>query len=173
MFAAWLFIFVPLLLFVIAFVIETFLSIKRLKNNKREGSYVSATWEVTHTFLVVAVAMFVSLFSDYLTDIARVSLVGFIIVTIFAGIRGSAYLYIFYIRNPNKRSMRNWIDTLFAFAHLGMVVGLFVLLARLIPEMMRLNPQPNTDFIPWMIPGLILVISLCALPLVSIYNTKK
>ncbi len=44
----------PVLLFVAAFLYETWLSFMRLKNPKKgRTSYLAATWEVTHTLLVL------------------------------------------------------------------------------------------------------------------------
>lgn len=173
MFAALLFILVPLTLFLLAFVIETIMSFKRLTNNKADGSYLSATWETTHTFFVVAVAMFVSIFSDNLTELAKAGFIGLIIIVIFAGLRGAAYLQLFYIRSAAKRNIRNWVDISFSLTHVGMIVGVVVLLVGLLPEMARISPQPNTSFIPWLIPGLLLVLALCVPPILSLYSTKK
>ena len=64
---------VPLVLFVAAFLYETYLSFVRLKNPKagRTG-YVNATWEVTHTLLVFTVVMLLMLFSSSLEKLADV-----------------------------------------------------------------------------------------------------
>lgn len=173
MLLAWTFILVPLVLFLLAFVVELFMSFKRLSNNKADGSYLGATWEMTHTFLVVSVALFVSLFSNNLTELAKASFLGFFIVAVFAGLRGAAYIYIFYIRSGAQRKVRNWIDWSFALTHVGMVLGVLVLLAGLVPKLFQIDLQPNTAFIPWMWPGLILVLVLCVPPIASLYSTKK
>ena len=56
-----LLIYVPIVLFVVAFLYETWLSFRRLRPaaaRKQRSGYVDATWEITHTLLVFAVVMF-------------------------------------------------------------------------------------------------------------------
>jgi H+/Cl- antiporter ClcA len=173
MLLAWTFVLVPLVLFLLAFVVELFMSFKRLSNNKPNGSYLNATWEVTHTFLVVSVALFVALFSANLTDLASASFLGFFVTAVFAGLRGAAYIYLFYVRSGAQRKVRNWVDWAFAFTHVGMVLGVLLLLLGLVPKLFQIDLQPDTSFVPWMWPGLILVLALCVPPIVSLYSTKN
>lgn len=173
MLLAWSFVLIPLVLFLAAFVVEFYKSFKRLSNNKADGSYLSATWEVTHTFLVVSVAYFVSLFSDNLTELAKAAFVGFFLTSVFVGVRGATYIYLFYIRNAAQRKQRNWLDWVFALSHVGIVLGVLVLLAGLVPKLFQIDLQPNTAFVPWMWPGLIVVLSLCVVPIVSLYSTRN
>lgn len=173
MLLAWMFVLVPLVLFLAAFVVEFFMSFKRLSNSKADNSYLSATWEVTHTFLVVSVAYFVSLFSNNLTELASAAFVGFFLTASFVGVRGATYIYLFYIRSAVNRKSRDWVDWTFALSHVGIVLGVLVLLAGLVPKLFQIDLEPNTAFVPWMWPGLVIVISLCILPVISLYTTKK
>ncbi len=64
MFWAYVLIYLPIVLFVLAFLYETYLSFMRLKSPKAgKGGYVAATWEVTHTLLIFAVVMMLMLFT--------------------------------------------------------------------------------------------------------------
>lgn len=173
MLLAWLFVLVPLVLYLAAFVVEAVMSFKRLSNPKSGRGYLDATWEITHTFLVVSLAFFINLFSQNLTDIARASFVGLFLAAIFIGARGLMYIYIFYLRPAKKATTRNWADWLFAVSHLGIVAGVVVLLVQLLPVLFRTHLVANTNFIPWMWPGLVIVLALCLLPIMSLYHTKN
>lgn len=169
----WLFILTPLILFLTAYFVETYLGFKRLVGTRSGREYLDATWEVTHTFLVVTVALFVGFFSSNLKDIAYVTFFPLFFTSVFVGIRTLAYIYIFIIRSPRKQQNRSWIDVVFAWSHVGVIVGLLYLLAVLIPKLLTITLQPNTAFLPWMLPGAALVIALCILPLIALYRTKK
>lgn len=173
MILAWMFVLVPLLLFVLGFATEAFISFRRLRNPKKVGPYMDATWEVTHTFLVVAVAMFVSLFSNNLRDIADAVFVGIFTAAAFVGVRGLLYVYLFYVRAPRDRAVVSWLDWVFACSHLGILLGVGILLVQLVPKLFSINLEPNTTFYPMMWPGLLLVLALCVPPIVSLYRTKK
>ena len=67
----YLLIYVPILLFVLAFLYETYLSFARLFNkSKGRGGYVEATWEVTHTLLVFGVVMMLMLYTGVIDKIS-------------------------------------------------------------------------------------------------------
>lgn len=173
MLVIWLFVLTPLVLFLAAYIIETYVSFRRLQKPRKGHDYLDATWEVTHTFLVVSVALFVGFFSQNLTEIAYVVFYPLFLTSVFVGVRTLAYIYIFIIRSPKKRNQRTWIDTVFALSHVGVVAGLLYLLAMLIPKLLSIELLANTAFIPWMLPGAALVIVVCSLPLLSLYATKK
>lgn len=71
MLLAWLFVLTPLVLFLAGFITETYLAFKRLRDPSLTGTYLDFTWELTHTLLVVSVAIFVGLFSQNLVEIAK------------------------------------------------------------------------------------------------------
>lgn len=170
---AWLYVLLPLLLFLVGYIVETYVSFARLKNKKKDNSYLDATWEVTHTFLVVSVACFVGFFSTNLIELADAAFYGMFLVSIFVALRTVTYIYLFYIREPTKRGVRNWIDVAFAFSHVGVVVSFLLMLAMLIPRILELDMQPNNQFISWMTPGFVLTLLLCILPILSLYKTKR
>lgn len=171
MMTIWLFILVPLVLYLAAFTMEAYMSFRRLGNQKSTGSYLDATWETTHTFLVVTVALFVSFFSQNLVDLAQALWWGLWVAAVGIGLRGAAYVYLFYIRS--NKSVRNWVDYFFAYVHAVIVAGVGILLWQLLPVLFTIELKPNTEFIPFMWPGLFLVIVLCVPPLMSLYRTPR
>lgn len=169
----WIFILTPLALFLIAYTIETYASFKRLVSTQNSQHYLDATWEITHTFLVVSVALFAGFFSSNLREIAYVTFFPLFLTSVFVGIRTLAYIYIFLIRSPKKQQSRSWIDWVFAWSHVGVIFGLAYLLVMLIPTLLTIELKPNVAFIPWMLPGVGIILSLCLLPLIALYSTQK
>ncbi len=169
----WLFILTPLVIFLVAYVVETYLSFKRLISPRNGRDYLDATWEITHTFLVVSVALFVGFFSNNLVTIAHTTFFPLFFTSIFIGIRTLAYIYIFVISSAKKQQQRTWIDMVFAWSHIGVIAGLLYLLAVLIPQLLTTELIPNTSFIAWMVPGAVIIFIACLAPLISLYRIKK
>lgn len=161
---------VPTLLFVVAFLYETFLSFVRLKNPKAgKTGYVSATWEITHTLLVTAVVMLVMLFTSVLDGLAGAIFMATFLAAIALGIRSLLYIYIFYVRESKKTS---WIDWAFAFTHVIAAALLVVVVLQALAFLITNNPTPNSEFLPYFIPGMMLVVALCFLPIFILYKIK-
>lgn len=162
---------VPVLLFVAAFLYETWLSFVRL-NNPRKGraGYVGATWEVTHTLLVFSVVMLIMTFTQDLVNLADKLFWTTFIAAIALGLRAVLYLYIFYGR-ANQTKI-NWLDWLFAFLHVIAAGFLVVTVVNALLYIWQENPVANTQFFPVFIPGLALVIAVCIIPMISLYKTK-
>lgn len=162
---------VPVLLFVVAFLYETYLSFRRLSNPRvGKKGYLSATWEVTHTLLVFAVVMLIMLFTKSLDDLAAAIFTSTFWAALVLAYRAIAYTYIFYGRKSTKTS---WIDWSFAFSHLIAALLLVVTVLKALWFILKNKPEVNTQFIPVFIPGLILVIGLCLLPALTLYKTKN
>lgn len=162
---------VPVLLFVAAFLYETWLGFMRLKNPKKgRASYLAATWEVTHTLLVFAVVMLLMTFTQSLTDLAHALFWPTFIAAVFIGLRAVAYLYIFYVRR--SQTTINAIDWGFAITHVGAAVFLVITVVEALIFIWTKHPVANTQFFPAFVPGLLLVLALCAVPLATLYRTK-
>lgn len=162
---------VPVLLYVIAFLYETFLSFKRL-GNPRAGryGYVSTTWEVTHTLLVFSIVMLVMTFTQDIVNLANVLFWSTFIAAIALGLRAVSYLYIFYVRDAKKRP--GAIDWMFALTHVAAAIFLVITVVKALLFIWQHNPTPNTQFFPVFIPGLVLVVGVCILPMAVLYKTK-
>lgn len=162
---------VPLILYVCAFLYETWLSFARLRSgNKGRGSYVAATWEITHTLLVFVVVTLMMTFTRDIVDLGNAIFWPTFIAAIALGLRAIAYLYIFYIRPTGKGT--GWTDWGFALSHLVAAVFLVIAMAKALWFIWQNNPTPNTEFYPVFIPGLILVVAICALPMIVLYRSK-
>lgn len=167
MLAVYALIYIPILLFVAAFLYETYLSFARLKEKRKgRGHYVDTTWEVTHTLLIFGVVMMLMLYTKYIDQIATAILIPAFLAMTALFVRGACYIYIFYIA---EKKGRRWVDWLFALSHvfaalfLVAVVGLFTLFLA------TNNPSANTQFIPAFSVGLIFIMAIVTLPLVFLY----
>lgn len=161
---------VPTLLFVIAFLYETFLSFRRLNNSKAgKSGYVAATWEVTHTLLVTAVVMLVMMFTSVIDGLAGAIFTATFLAAIALGVRGVLYIYIFYVRSSQKTS---WVDWSFAFSHIVAAVLLVIVVLQALYFLYKNHPTPNSEFLPYFIPGMLVVVALCLVPMLMLYKTK-
>lgn len=162
--------FVPLILFVLAFVYETYLSFARLKNPKAgKSGYVSATWEVTHTLLVFSVVMLVMLFSQSIDVLADKIFLTTFIAALALGVRAVCYIYIFYVRSSNKTDLIDWS---FALSHVVAALFLVLTVLKAVWVLYKDHPIANENFVLPFIPGLIFVVTICAVPMLTLYKSK-
>lgn len=162
---------VPTLLFVLGFLYETYLSFLRLKNPKAgKSGYVNATWEITHTLLIFAVVMLLMLFSRNIDGIATAIFMSTFMAALALIVRSTLYSYIFFARTSK---VTNWADWLFAVSHVVAALLLVVTVVKALWYIYKNNPPVNTQFIPFFIPGLVVVLAICALPIFMLYATKK
>jgi hypothetical protein len=162
---------VPLLIFVVAFLYETWLSFKRLNNPKNgRAGYVTATWEVTHTLLVFSLIMLLMTFTQDLVRLADALFWPAFIAAGALGLRAVGYLYIFYVRSATKHA--NWIDWSFAVTHVVAAAFLVLTVVKALWFIWQNDPVANTQFFPAFIPGLILVLAVCIVPIATLYRTK-
>lgn len=170
MITAYMLIFAPIVLFVLAFLYETFLAFSRLKNPKAgKYGYVDATWEVTNTLLVFGVVMLLMFFTKSIDVIAASIATPALLAGGALLVRAACYIYIFYVRTSKKMS---WVDWLFALSHVAAAGLLVVVVAKATWLLFTEQPEANLQFIPVYIPGLIFVLAICAIPLVRLYTTK-
>lgn len=171
MIAAYILFLLPTLLFVLAFLYETWLSFIRLRNPKvGRGDYLSATWEVTHTLLVFAVVMLVMLFTSSIETLAGTIFLSTFIAMFALTVRAACYLYIFYGRTSQRTS---WIDWVFALSHVIAALFLVITVLRALWFMATQDPAVNDRFLPYFFPGLALVLAVCAIPILMLYTGKR
>lgn len=167
----YLLILAPILIFVIAFLYETYLSFSRLKNLKAgKENYVSATWEVTHTLLVFGVVMLVMLFTSSLEGLASAIFTSTFIAAGALTVRAICYTHIFYVRQTKTI---NWVDWVFAFSHIVAALFLVITVAKALWYLYENNPSANEQFLPYFLPGLAAVLLICAIPILMLYKTKN
>lgn len=162
---------VPTLLFVLGFLYETFLSFRRLQNPKAgKSGYLSATWEVTHTLLVFAVVMLLMMYTQAIDGIATAIFTATFIAAVALGLRAFFYIYIFYVRDSKKTS---WVDWAFALTHVVAALFLVIVVLQAVWYVVKHNPPVNSQFLPYFIPGLVVVLALCIVPTLTLYKTKN
>lgn len=171
MIAVYALFFIPLIIFVLAFLYETFLSFRRLQNIKvgKQG-YVHATWEVTHTLLVFALVVLIMMFTKSIDALSSTIFVTTFLAAVALIIRSICYTYIFYVRKSQKTS---WVDWLFAVSHVAAALFLVITVIKIVWFLVKQSPEANLQFVPMFIPGLILVLVICALPMFYLYSTKE
>lgn len=170
MLAVYLLIYTPIILFVLAFLYETYLSFARLFRPRSRGSgYVAATWEVTNTLLVFGVVMLLMLFTRSIDIIAG----AIFLPTMLAGVcliaRAACYIYIFYVKSSRTIGLVDW---LFALLHVAAALSLVVTVILATVVLATKHPIANTQFVAPFIPGLIFVLGLCAVPVLRLYKNK-
>jgi cytochrome bd-type quinol oxidase subunit 2 len=170
--SGFLLIYIPIVLFVVAFLYETWLSFMRLGDHKKgKRGYVDVTWEVTHTLLVFAVVMILMLYTQVLDQLAALIFWPTFLAAIALGLRGVCYIYIFYVRKNSERT--NWIDWVFAIMHVVAALLLVTVVLQVTWFILTSGAAVNTEFIPAFLPGLLLVAGVVALPIWTLYRSGK
>lgn len=169
----YLFITLPIAGYMALFMYETYASFRRLAVPASKGgtAYVHATWEVTHTFLIIGVTNFIWLFSDVAREVSRAVYWGLIVAGACFIIRATLYTYIFYVR-PSAHQRTGFLDWLFALSHIGILAGLIYTLSLAVLTLADTPYKINSQFVPWMWPGLVLLGALGLIPLYQLYRTK-
>ena len=161
---------VPLVIYVVAFLYETLLSFLRLRNPKagRTG-YVHATWEITHTLLIFSLVVMLMLFTKSIDGLAAAIFIPAFLAAVALVVRSICYIYIFYVRSTPRTSAVDWV---FATSHVFAAVLLVLTAAKALLYLFQNQPEANTQFIPVFVPGLVLVLVICTLPIIYLYSTK-
>lgn len=167
-----LFVLVPLAVYLPMFAYETYIAFRRIgKPLDKGGAYLHATWESTHTFLILSINYFVWLYSAAVVDVGRAVYTALLIFGAVFIIRAVIYTQLFYIRSSNQPNIA--LDRLFAVTHIVMAGCLVYIAGRTLLIMIQGHYPPNETFLPLLWPGLILMIPLVSLPLYFLYRTKS
>lgn len=161
-----LFVAVPLGLYVLAFSYETFAAFRRLA---KPSGYINATWEITHTLLVLAITNFTWLWSDAMIAVAHEAYWGLIIAAAAFVLRAIFYVYLFFASPGGKHPVASW---LFALCHLVMLVGLVYAIVVTMHVLATQNYAVNDQLLPYMWPSLIAAAIVCAIPILQSYRQK-
>lgn len=168
--AIW-FVIIPLIIYIPMFLVEVFIAFRRIgKPLDKGGEYLHATWEVTHTLLILSLNYFMWLYSSAVVDVAQVV---FVPLIIFGGVfivRAILYTYLFYIKSIKKPSL--FMDWLFAICHIVMLVSIVLVTIGAASILFAGNYEPNHILLPLLYPGLFLMIPLIALPIYFLYSTR-
>lgn len=171
---AYVFVLLPILAYLPFFFIETWVAFRRIgRSGDNGGEYVHITWEMTHTLLIVGVNYFIWLFASIIVPIGAAVYWGLIIAGALFIVRAILYIYLFYNKDPKKGKHNTLADWAFAITHLLIIVSLLYVVIRAAIVMFTTDYTINTQFLPWMYPGLVLMVAICAVPLLQLYRTKR
>lgn len=166
------FVLLPLIIYLPMFVFETFAAFRRIgKPVNKGGTYLHATWEVTHTFLILSVNYFIWLYSAAVVEVGRAVYLALLVCGAAFVVRAVLYLRIFYI-NP-KTKLTPTTDRIFAWAHILILGCLAYIAATTLRIMLTGDYAPNDAYMPLLWPGLILTVPLVSIPLYFLYRTKR
>lgn len=169
--AAW-FVIIPLLAYIPMFLVETYISFRRIgKPLDKGGEYLHATWETTHTFLILSVNYFMWLYSSAIIEVGRAV---FVPLMLFGGVfivRAILYVQLFYIKKSDKPSLI--VDWLFAICHIIMLVCISYVAIATIQVLFAGDYIANDILLPLLYPGLFLMAPLIVVPIYFLYKTKK
>lgn len=166
------FVLIPLLAYLPMFAYETYIAFRRIgKPLDKGGEYLHATWEVTHTFLILSINYFVWLYSDAVVDVGRAVFGALLLFGAAFIVRAILYLRLFYITSSPRRSVP--LDWLFATTHLVMAGTLLYVIITASRFMATGSYAANHTFLPLLWPGLILMLPLICIPLYFLYKTKR
>lgn len=166
------FVLIPLLAYIPMFAYETYIAFRRIgKSLDKGGEYLHATWEVTHTLLILSINYFVWLYSAAVVEVGNATSMALLIFGAIFILRAALYTYLFYIKSSNKPSIL--ADRLFAWLHIAMLVCLAYVITMTIQVMLSGNYEANQTFLPLLWPGLILMLPLISLPIYFLYKTTN
>ncbi len=169
--AIW-FVIIPILAYIPMFLVEVYISLRRIgRPLDKGGEYLHATWEATHTFLILGINYFMWLYSSAIVDVAKnvfIPLISFGAIFI---IRAILYLYLFYIKKTTKPNL--FVDWVFAICHIIMLICVAWVAVVTIDILQNGDYISNEILLPLLYPGLFLMIPLISVPLYFLYKTKK
>lgn len=165
------FVILPLIVYVPMLLVEAYVAFRRIgKPQDKGGEYLHATWEVTHTFLILALNYFMWLYSAAIVDVSRVVFIPLMIFGAVFIVRAILYLQLFYIKKADKPSLLT--DWLFALTHVVMLVTVTWVAVGTAQVLFNGSYESNHVLLPLLYPGLFLMIPLIAVPLYFLYKTK-
>lgn len=171
---AYAFVLLPILFYLPFFFIETWAAFQRIgKKKPTSDEYLHLTWEMTHTLLIVGVNYFIWLFASIIVDVGKAVYWGLITAGALYIIRGALYMYIYYGAGAKNKLHNGLADWLFALTHVAIIACLLYVVIRAAVVLMTNEYTVNTQFLPWMYPGLVFMIIICAIPLIRIYKIKR
>ncbi len=167
-----LFVVIPLIAYVPMFGYETYIAFRRIgKPRDKGGAYLHATWESTHTFLILSVNYFMWLYSSAIVAVGHAVFLPLLVFGLAFIARSILYIYLFYIKSTNRPTPG--LDALFALMHVIIAVCLLYATVQTLNILMTGNYQPN-DLLPTLLwPGIILTVPLISVPLYFLYKTKS
>ena len=161
-----IFVLVPLTLYILLFCIETAWSVLRMFRAS-EAVYFRNTWEITHTLLIFGINSFLWLYSSSIPMLAqRVSAPLLIVATAFL-VRAGVYMHLFYIRETR---IGGWV---FACTNVVLLSGIVTVVMSVFGAIDGGLWSQNTAIVPYLWPGLVVTLSVCAIPMLHVYSAHR
>lgn len=169
--ALW-FVLLPLIIYLPMVLFEMYIAFRRIgKPLDGGGEYLHATWEVTHTFLILSVNYFMWLYSSAIVPVGQAVFVPLLLFGAVFIVRAIVYVYLFYIKADARPNLL--ADWLFALCHVVMVVCVAIIGIATTVVLLGGSYQPNHILLPLITPGLLLMIPLISVPLYFLYKTRS
>lgn len=166
------FVIFPLVLYIPMFLFETYIAFRRIgKPLDRGGAYLHATWESTHTFLILSINYFIWLYSAAVVVVGRAVFLPLLIFGLAFIVRAIIYMQLFYIKSSKMPSL--FVDRLFAITHVVIAICLGYVVVKTLSIMQNGDYEPNHTILSLLYPGLVLMIPLVSVPLYFLYRTKS
>ncbi|MFZ2545154.1 MAG: hypothetical protein WAW80_04205 [Candidatus Saccharimonadales bacterium] len=169
--AVW-FVLIPILVYIPMFAYELYIAFRRIgRPYDKGGAYLHATWESTHTFLILSVNYFMWLYSAAVIEVGRAIFFPLLLFGATFIVRAILYVYLFYIKSSKRPNLL--ADWLFALCHVLMFAAITYIGAKTALILLNGSFQPNHVLLPLLYPGLFLMIPLISVPLYFLYKTKS
>lgn len=163
---------IPLFFYFPMFLYETYIAFIRIgKPHNEGGAYLHATWEVTHTLLILSINNFVWLYSTAVVAVGREVFVPLLFFGAVFIVRAILYIRLFYFKPTLKSNMI--LDKLFAWLHIVMLMSLCIVLVKTFTLMINGNYSPNYVVLQLLYPGIFLIFPIICMPLYFLYKTKR
>ena len=159
---------IPIIIYVILFSYETYLSFLKAISKSHRRNYVEVTWEMTHTLLIIGLILFFVFYSSNLDQIAKTLFSAAFIAGSFLVIRGILYTYIFYVNKKESKTL-NWS---FFISHVGSLAFLTLVVIKAVQFVVNNHPIANSNLLPYFIPGEIITLALILGPMYFMYRIK-
>ncbi len=169
--AIW-FVLIPIIAYLPMFLYELYIAFRRIgKPMDKGGEYLHATWEVTHTFLILSLNYFMWLYSSAIVEVSKAVFLPLILFGAVFIVRAVLYLYLFYIKTSKRPNLS--ADWLFAICHIAMLASVGYIGVATTRILLTGDYEPNHILLPLIVPGLFLMIPLISVPLYFLYQTKS
>lgn len=160
---------IPISIYVVLFIYETYLAYKKAVRKDHKRNYVEVTWEMTHTLLIIGLILLFVIYSSSLNSIATAIFAPAFLAGLFLFIRGTLYSYIFYV---SKKAYSKIVDWTFFLVHVISLVFLALVAVDVINFVINNHPVANNNFMPYFIPGEIITLALILGPMYYLYRIK-
>ncbi len=162
------FVLFPLVLYVPLLLIEMNLSLLSVSRGRSFSEYLHATWETTHTLLILSVVAFVWLFNDAVPVVAPVVALPLLLAALCFVLRAAAYIIVYY--EWGAPALRRFAGQFFVASHLVLVAGLLWVIYGVATTVPWSTVVIQSSLIIYLWPGALATLFIVAFPVVQLYK---